>query len=256
LESIKDKLPIEWIGEKFHYYASVGSTNDVALRLAAHGESHGTLIIADEQMSGKGREGKAWITQAGSALAFSLIFQSSRIKTDLLPRLNALGSLAVAEALAKRGLSPLMKWPNDVLLQDKKAAGVLLEGSWAADKVDFAVLGVGVNVNLESTPAGEEIDFPAISVSDAIQGQVERIDLLLDILSAIAIWYPKIESEAFIARWDEYLAYKGERVEVGKDGDQLAGQLLGLSPEGYLRLNTEHDGIVLARRQSTLRLLS
>jgi BirA family biotin operon repressor/biotin-[acetyl-CoA-carboxylase] ligase len=162
----------------------------------------------------------------------------------------------VAEALAKRGLSPLMKWPNDVLLQDKKAAGVLLEGSWGADKVDFAVLGVGVNVNLESTPAGEGIDFPAISVSDAIQGQVDRIDLLLDILSAIAIWYPKIESEAFIARWDEYLAYKGERVEVGKDGDQLAGQLLGLSPEGYLRLNTEHDGIVLARRQSTLRLLS
>jgi BirA family biotin operon repressor/biotin-[acetyl-CoA-carboxylase] ligase len=236
LESIKDKLPIEWIGEKFHYYASVGSTNDVAIRLAAHGESHGTLIIADEQTSGKGREGKAWITQAGSALAFSLIFQSSRVETDLLPRLNALGSLAVAEALAKRGLSPLMKWPNDVLLQDKKAAGV--------------------NVNLESTPAGEGIDFPAISVSDAIQGQVDRIDLLLDILSAIAIWYPKIESEAFIARWDEYLAYKGERVEVGKDGDQLAGQLLGLSPEGYLRLNTEHDGIVLARRQSTLRLLS
>jgi BirA family biotin operon repressor/biotin-[acetyl-CoA-carboxylase] ligase len=255
LYALKTKLPIDWIGEKFHYYDSIESTNDLALQLAGEGAPHGTLILADEQTQGKGRDGKLWITRPGSALALSLIIRSPDLRVESLHRFVGLGALAVVDALETRDLIPRIKWPNDVLLGGKKTAGILIEGSWEGDQVEYVVVGIGVNVTPESIPGEGRMDYPVTAIEVAMGRPVNREALLLDILKALAEWYPQIESAVFIAHWDSHLAFKGEQVILGDAPSKVVGTLMGLAPDGSLRMKTKMDGVVSARHWSTLRRL-
>ena len=123
------------------YFESIGSTNDEALAWAAKGAPDLSLVIADEQTAGRGRLNRTWFTPKGTALAMSLILRPA--SGTPLSRTVGLAALSIADSLLKRGLTPRIKWPNDVLLNGKKIAGILVETVWAGTEVESLVIGIG-----------------------------------------------------------------------------------------------------------------
>lgn len=222
------------------YYPSVGSTNDLAMRWAQAGAPDLGLVVADEQQHGRGRGKRRWQTPPGSALAFSLILHPAE-RTELV-RYTALGALAVCDTL-NQALSPVtpaqIKWPNDVLAERRKLAGVLAEAQWHGNDLQAMILGIGINVAPESVPPPDQVDYPATCVQDVVQGAVDRWGLLHDVLATLITWLAQIGSPEFILAWESRLALRGERVRVlQENAPDREGVVLGLGPQGSLRLGT------------------
>ncbi len=237
-------LPVGGLGEPFHFLESVGSTNDDARDLAAAGAPHGALVVAEEQRAGRGRGGSRWHTPKGCALAFSLVLRPAG-KPASAGLYSGLGALAVCRALEAWGLQPQVKWPNDVLLGGRKAAGVLAEATWQGADLACLVLGIGLNVKPGSLPRPEVLDFPATCVERALGRPVDREALLLAILRELAEWLPRVGEESFRRAWEARLAYRGMEVEVRRAGSVQRGRLLGLAPDGRLRLRQDDGGELL-----------
>jgi BirA family biotin operon repressor/biotin-[acetyl-CoA-carboxylase] ligase len=240
------------------YFDRTGSTNDEAARWAEGGAPDLALVVADEQTAGRGRLRSHWYTPPGSALAFSLVLRpgsSILLPEKYLPRLSALGALAVCTALREGyGLSPQVKWPNDVLVERKKLTGVLAEATWDGQLLSAAVLGIGVNVAHLSVPLEDQVTFPATCVEDVLGRQVDRWKLLREILHALLSWRTRLASAEFWQAWEEALAFRGEEVYLYVEGQEpLTGELLGLDAEGALRLRTQ-SGLVKTLQIGEVRL--
>lgn len=232
------KLPLGDV----RYFDSIGSTNNEALAWAASGAKDLSLVIADEQTAGRGRLDRRWFTPKGTALAFSLILRPTAAEQLYLTRIVGLAALGVADALRTRGLVSRIKWPNDVLLEGRKVAGILVESVWSGENVDGLVIGIGVNVLEEAVPAGEMLLFPATSLEASLGSAVERGQVLHEILAGIIALRPHLGSDSFIASWEKALAFRGEPVQVEQgDGTTISGKLLGLEPDGSLRLADGQD---------------
>ena len=228
------------------FYPSIGSTNDLAEARLSAGSPDLTIILADEQTSGRGRHGRSWHTPPGAALAFSL---SLRTPPDSPPWAYApLGALAVHDALAELGLQPAVKWPNDVLLNGRKTCGILAEAHWQGSALNGVVLGIGINILPEAVPPGE-LNFPATSVSTEAGRPVDRLTVFVKVLEHFVRRRAQIGTDAFLRAWEDRLAYRGEEVMVGSD----CGILLGLTPEGNLRLQTPSGEKVFAAGELSLR---
>jgi len=231
-------LPVGGLGLPLHLYRTIGSTNDRAAELAAQGAPQGTLVVADEQTAGRGRAGRRWITPPGSALAFSLVLRPQASGPSAIGPLNALGALAVVDALAEVGVSAQVKWPNDVVLGGRKACGVLVEASWLDGSLQAVVLGIGLNVATASVPPLPALDYPATCVQAALKANVDRVDLLLGLLAAIAAWLPRLKSPELVDAWQARLAFMHQDVIlIGPEG-QVRGELLGLAPDGRARIRS------------------
>jgi BirA family biotin operon repressor/biotin-[acetyl-CoA-carboxylase] ligase len=186
--SIEKGLTTAFMGRKILYYRSIGSTNDVARELAAQGASEGTLVIADEQTAGKGRLGRRWLAPPDTSLLMSLLFRPRFLALYQAQRLTMICSLAVIEAIeAATGLSAAIKWPNDIVVQGKKAGGILTELGSTGQRLDFAVVGLGLNVNLDfgAVQAMEELAATATSLSQELGREVSRLALLWRILENV-----------------------------------------------------------------------
>ena len=148
-ESIKRGLKTELIGQSIVYYSSIGSTNEVLKELAVQGAPEGTLVIADEQTAGKGRLGRKWLAPPGTSLLLSLLF-----RPDLAPnqaqRVTMICSLPIADALqGLTGLPMGLNWPNDIFVRGRKSGGILTESGTTGGRLDYVVVGMGLNVNLD-----------------------------------------------------------------------------------------------------------
>jgi BirA family biotin operon repressor/biotin-[acetyl-CoA-carboxylase] ligase len=227
------------------FYQTIGSTSDAALAWATDGAPDLSLVCAEEQTQGRGRGDRRWITNPESALAFSLVLRPAEKESASVPFYSALGALAVSQVLEAMGLHPQIKWPNDVLLNRKKVCGILAESVWMGEWVDSVVLGIGVNVWPESVPAQERLMFPATSLESELGRSVDRVAVLRDVLSALLEWRPRLGSDAFLRAWEDRLAFRGETVTVSAEGKPVfRGQVLGLEPDGGLRLLGENGKIV------------
>jgi BirA family biotin operon repressor/biotin-[acetyl-CoA-carboxylase] ligase len=230
------------------YFEAVGSTNDEALAWAREGAPDFSLIVADEQTMGRGRMDRPWFTPPGTALAFSLIFRPTPEEQQYTSRLVGLAALAVTEAVRKLGLNPEIKWPNDVLLDQRKLAGVLIEASWVEEEVAFVVIGVGVNVLKRAVPHTDILRFPGTSLESALGRPVEREPLLREILERFIELRPELGTDAFMNKWGSALAYRGRQVKVEMGADQtVAGRLEGILSDGSLRLRDDNGNSVTVR---------
>jgi BirA family transcriptional regulator, biotin operon repressor / biotin---[acetyl-CoA-carboxylase] ligase len=233
------------IGE-IRYFESIGSTNDEALAWAAKGAPDLSLVIADEQTAGRGRLNRKWFTPKGTALAISLIVRPSGRAP--LSRTVGLAALSITDSLLKHGLTSQIKWPNDILLNGRKAAGILIETVWSGTDVDSLVIGMGINVGRESVPPLEELQFPATCIEDELGGPLDRKELLRDILSAFILRRPQMETDGFLQAWEELLAFRGEQVLIrSSDDHQFTGELLGLESDGSLHLRDEQGRPITVR---------
>ena len=231
-------------GHPPYLFQQIGSTNDEARRLAQAQAPEGLMVVAEEQTAGRGRAGRRWITPAGSALAFSLV-----LRPDVPPaqaaRLTMLAGLAVCEGIEQAaGVPAALKWPNDILLAGQKAGGILVEAVFASDgqeRLEFAVLGIGVNV--ETAPAAGQVDFPATALNQQAGRPIERLDLLRAILERLEARYPALNAldrRPLHAEWAARLVWMGEPVIAHTSGADYAGQAQGTDPDGALviRLDT------------------
>ncbi len=241
-QSIQTALSSLPIGD-VRYYDSIGSTNDDALAWAKSGAPDLSIVLADEQTAGRGRLNRKWMTPKGSALAFSLILRPP--SRTHLSRTVGLAALSAADSCQMRGLSPQIKWPNDILLNGKKAAGILLESVWSGSEVNYVIIGIGINVLKESTPPAETLKFPAISVEEALGAPVDRLELFADILTSLIKRRAEINTSNFLNQWEQLLAFRGQFVHI-INNDQLinSGVLRGLNADGSLQLINSEDKIV------------
>ncbi len=238
---LRSRLPVAGLGIPLYCYPSIGSTNDRAEELAREGAPHGTLVIADAQTAGRGRGGRTWLTPAGSGIAMSVVLRPEDLPAQRSWGLTVLGTLAIIDGLTLVGIRAQIKWPNDVLAGGRKLGGVLAEATWAGERLDHAVVGVGVNVTPESAPADGVVDFPATCAQAAAGREVDRDALLLGILQGMGQWLPQIGSRSMLEAWDRALAYRGEEVEVEQAGGLVRGRLHGLTAGGRVVLITESN---------------
>ncbi len=226
------------------WFPTLDSTNAYALDWAARGALDGSLVAADEQKSGRGRLSRKWVTNPGSALAFSLILRPTAAEREQASLFSPLGALGVASAFRALGLSPQIKWPNDVLLLGLKVCGVLAESVWMGDGLDALVLGIGVNVAPTSVPPAEELLFPAGCVETVLGQPVRRTRLLAEILRSIFSWRARLGAPEFLQAWQSQLAFSGETVRVALgQGESMTGVLLGVDSRGALRLRLADGNI-------------
>lgn len=237
------------------YFESLGSTNDEAARWAAHGGPDLALVVADEQTAGRGRQGRRWYTPPGAALAFSLVLRPAEGIEKETALLTALGALGVSEALIDLGLAAKIKWPNDVVVRGRKLAGVLVEAEWQGDEWSAAILGIGINVAPSSVPGDAPEVYPATCVEAELGSAIDRWDLLRSVLAGVLRWRSQVGAPEFIAAWEERLAFLGEWVRVGGTASPPIeeGQVIGLNPDGALRLRTR-DGRLVALQAGDVRL--
>ena len=223
------------------FFEQVGSTNDIALQWAKEKDVRDcSLVLANEQIAGRGRSGRKWQTPPDSALALSLILLPNDDEKKNLALFTALGALALVTTIKKLyNLKAEIKWPNDVLIGGEKMAGILAEANWLGDQSKAIVLGMGVNIYPESVPPVEETLFPATALENALGAPVRRLDVLSGLLTELIGWRPRLGGNEMVAAWDEHLAYKGQQVEIHeRDGQVIQGKVLGINKDGSLRLDT------------------
>lgn len=231
--SITGDLETHFIGQRVICYPSLTSTMEVAKQEAQLGAVEGTVVIADEQTAGRGRIKRVWLSPKGS-LALSIILYPSVVN---LPSLIMLASLAVVHSIeAVTGLRSQIKWPNDVLVDGRKMCGILIESSLRANIVDYAIIGIGINVNLRLA------DFPAIqssatSLSAELGRGVSRLRVIRRLLVEIERLYLALQAgESIYEEWRDSLVTLGRRVRVKSGKTVYEGLAESVARDGSLLL--------------------
>ncbi len=243
------------IGE-VKYYSSTGSTNDDALAWMEQEAPDLSIVVADEQTSGRGRLDRKWVTEHGSALAFTIIL---RLRPEEIPYsqlISPLAGIAVASAIEHLlHLPAQIKWPNDVLIHGKKVSGILVESNWVADKLAGVVVGIGVNIQPNSIPPAEMLNFPAACLDDFTLTRTSRADLLAEIVRQFIHWRTQLAFETFYKYWNEHLAFVGQGVFIsGNLSQPISGILMGVDRNGELVLETSEGVQIIQVGDVHLRL--
>lgn len=242
-EAIVQELHTGFVGQRILYYPTVISTNDLAKELAKQGASAGTAVMAEEQTAGRGRMARTWYAPAGSSLLISVILRPC-FEAGRLPQLLMASALATAAAIERTtGLPVGLKWPNDVILRGKKAGGILVEAGLSGETLDYAVIGIGLNVNLD---VGQipEIAATATSISTELGAPVSRLKLLVGVLEVLEEEYSRLESgRSPHERWAARLTRVGKHVEVETPWGRESGRMEGVDTDGALILRRT-DGTI------------
>jgi BirA family biotin operon repressor/biotin-[acetyl-CoA-carboxylase] ligase len=214
--------------------AETGSTNADALALAREGAPEGVVLVADHQTAGRGRLGRSWQAPPGSSLLMTVLLRPPPEEAELV---TFAAAVSMAEAVeATTGVRALLKWPNDLTVDDRKLAGVLAEADWHDDAVAVCV-GIGVNCNWpDEVPA--ELRDTLVALNGLTGAEVDRRALLDAFLGALGSRYPKPDRAALLAAWRARSATLGRRVRVDLGGDQVEGTAADVTTEGHLVVET------------------
>ena len=239
--TVRQGLFTRIIGRRLLYYPNLSSTMDEAGKLGEGDAEEGAVVVAETQTAGRGRQGRNWVSQPGNLLV-SVLFRPT---LEALPFISIIGGVAAARAVRKvTGLEPQIKWPNDLLIQGRKVAGILAESAIAGDTVWYAVLGVGMNVSL-NTDQTEEISSFATSVNAAAGKEVPREDLLRQFLMDLDALYLALgQDQSPIEEWQGLLSTTGQRLEATWGNESFIGVAEGTDPMGNLLLRQD-DGSLL-----------
>ncbi|MBF0595662.1 MAG: biotin--[acetyl-CoA-carboxylase] ligase, partial [Candidatus Omnitrophica bacterium] len=242
---IQHNLGTRKFGCDVRHFNEISSTMDEAFRLGMEGAPEGTVVTAEVQTKGRGRLGRAWVSPKGRGLYFSLILRPA-LSSSEASRITLLSAVALSEAVeAFTGLKPLIKWPNDLLLNGKKLAGILTELRAEVDRVDFAVVGVGLNVNTTA----KELPPEGVSLKE-VSGQVcDRVGLMREFLRSFEKRYLTLKKNGFapaLEEWRRRSATIGCRVRFEERGYKYEGLATGLADDGGLLVQLD-SGMTIKR---------
>lgn len=222
--------------------AQTDSTNSHAKRLAHEGAPEGTVVLAESQTSGRGRRGRSWFSPAGQSIYASIILRPAMAPSQT-PQITLMTAVAVARALQKStGLNATIKWPNDILISDKKIAGILTEITTEMDTVDYVVVGLGVNVNTTAADMPPDIRSIATSVRIESGSRFSRINLLCTLLHHFESSYGTLQRDGFkpiMAQWREMSDIIGQPVHVDVLDTRHTGIVEAVDDDGVLILKDD-----------------
>ncbi len=239
--AVREGLYTHVVARRILYYPELKSTMDEAARLADEGTVEGTVVIAERQSAGRGRQGRSWVSEPGNLL-LSVLF---RPRMEQLPLISMIGGVAAARAVRKTaGLNARIKWPNDLLLGGRKAAGILAESAIQGDSVCYAVLGIGVNVSLDVAES-DGISAIATSVNAAAGHDVSRASLLRQLLLELDDLYIALSrSDSPLPEWRSLLDTTGHRVKATSGNETYAGLAEGVDDAGNLLLRLDGGRLI------------
>jgi len=226
------------IGQKIHYYRKVTSTNDVAKELAKLGAQEGTVILAATQTHGKGRRDRRWLSPTGG-LWFSIILRPRILARDSY-LLTFMAAVAVAKTLRNRfRLNAEIKWPNDVLVNERKVCGILTETSTSGTTVNFAAVGIGVNANIDLTSFPAELRASVTSLKAELKRPVAREQLLRVLLKELETYYTMLQQNQFapiLDEWKRLTTLFKAHVKVTSLKETIQGVAVGVNQHGALEI--------------------
>ena len=239
IEAIRRRLHAGIVGRHLYLFGEVESTNTVLRHLARSGAAEGTVVLADGQRQGRGRLGQAWFSPSGVNLYASALFREG-LTAATAPLFSLIAGLAVADAIRELGLHPAIKWPNDVLVDTKKVAGSLVECATRGEAVDFLVLGVGVNLNVEVAALRAALG-PAAAAATSLAAaggcEIDRSAFAASYLNHLDAWATRFRTggaSSVLAAWRDRDILTGRRVLVRGHRTSFEGRVLGLNEAGRL----------------------
>jgi BirA family biotin operon repressor/biotin-[acetyl-CoA-carboxylase] ligase len=224
------------------FFEETDSTNIQACRFGDVGGEDGLVVIADRQTAGKGRMGRQWESPGGMNLYVSILLRPAILPFDA-PKLTFLSAVAVCRAIAKcTELTAQVKWPNDVLVNGRKVAGLLNEMSSETEQVHYVVLGVGVNLNMQEDQFPEELRYPATSLQIESGKPVSRLEFARVLLQEIDLLYQQLfikGNQSIIDEWSRLCELTGKQVQVDCGGHKIDGVMVGVADDGALRVRKQ-----------------
>jgi len=231
------------IGRDIRVFEETTSTNDIVEKLAHDGVKEGVAVFAEMQSKGRGRLGRRWISPAKKGLWFSILLRPN-MRPPETTQLTVAAATGVRRAIEKfTGLKPAIKWPNDILFGEKKAAGILMEMSAELDRVKYIILGIGVDVNVNAGEFPPELRKTATSIKTELGKPVSRPELAVAILRELDHDYGRITSGQFAAvadEWENHGTTLGNDVVIRTGDRQIRGRAESLDEDGALLLRTVH----------------
>jgi BirA family biotin operon repressor/biotin-[acetyl-CoA-carboxylase] ligase len=224
---------------------TVTSTNAALRDLARAGAPEGTVVIADAQTAGHGRFAKPWFSPPGVNIYASILYRPSIAPRDV-GGFSLVASLAVSDAIDAEGLESTIKWPNDVLVGGKKVAGTLVEFTGQDKRVEYVILGLGVNVNVSRRVLRGALGASGLgadSLREVAGRELDRNLLAGAILNALDRWVKIYENgglDPVLKAWCDRDILTGRRVEIRGEGPTWLGRVLGVDGEGHLTLRDTH----------------
>ncbi|HET7656681.1 MAG TPA: biotin--[acetyl-CoA-carboxylase] ligase [Bacillales bacterium] len=241
-DEIASGLETETLGKSVHFHESVKSTQEVAHKLAREGAPEGTLVVADEQVGGRGRLGRQWHSPKGSGIWMSLLLRPN-IPPQQAPQLTLLTAVGVVKGIrAATDVECDIKWPNDILVNGKKLVGILTELQADPDRVHSVIVGIGINANVKETDFPDEIRSIATSLQIEAGKEINRAELLQHILLQIEKLYIDYLREGFRfvkLLWEAHAVSLGRTIEARTLRGVLNGRAIGLNDSGFLILEDE-----------------
>jgi BirA family biotin operon repressor/biotin-[acetyl-CoA-carboxylase] ligase len=242
-DDIGARLPPErTVGHPILVFAETSSTNDVATRLARQAMEEGAVVFAESQTAGRGRHGRAWVSPTAKGLWFTLLLRP-KLPPSSASRLTVMAGVAVATALRRAtGLPLRIKWPNDVLCRGKKLAGILTELEIEEERLVHALVGVGVDVNLDTGDFPEELQNMATSLKLEAGRSFSRAALAAELLGEFEKGITRLGDDQFAGIADEWVALDdtlGRQVTIEGPGGRRRGHASGIDPDGALLLRLD-----------------
>lgn len=235
-------IETKFIGRNVVWRTVLPSTNDLAKKLAADGAADGTVVIAEEQAAGRGRLSRAWYSPRSKGLWFSLILRPDFFLPSDAPKCTLLAAAAVIRAMKKADLHAGIKWPNDILYENKKLVGILTEMSAQMDGIDYIVVGIGINVNIGEAEFPAEVEKIATSLSIMKGEKISRIKFFADVLREFENLYLSVKENGFapiLAEWKKYSVTLGSDVEVIGVNERFFGRAEDIDETGALLVKTD-----------------
>ena len=247
LEQISKSLTTRWLGRTVRFYSEVDSTNVIAMDLAQQDAPEGTVVLAEQQLRGRGRGDRSWHSPPGVGIYCSIVLRPelSPAKTMLLTLMTA---VAIARAVAlETNLSPRIKWPNDILINDKKIVGILLESKVGATGVEHAIIGFGINVNHTPADLPQELLLAASSLFIELGEPVDRSKLITKILAEVEYLYEGLQQgdvAIILEEWRRFSATLGRHVRITQRGELTEGIAVDVTEDGALLVRVEQNSLI------------
>ena len=234
-EEVDSLLETEWAGHPVVYEEEQESTNQTAKMLAEQGASHGTLVVAERQVSGRGRRGRPWHSPKGSGIWMSILLRP-QIHPMSASMLTLVAAMAVYDAISSRVEGCAIKWPNDIVINGRKVCGILTEMSSELDNIHYVVIGIGINVNADDFP--EDIAAVAASMHVITGEYYKRAEIIADVWKSFEKYYDQfLQTEnlsLMVESYNQRLVNMGRKVYIEERGSQYEGTACGIDSEGAL----------------------
>ena len=248
-QEIKNNLSTSYMGKNIYYFTELESTNIIAKEKASLKKekiAEGTIIIAEKQVGGKGRLGREWFSPPGGIWLSIILYP--QLSPSYIPRITLMTAVAVVKTIEKVSrIKARIKWPNDILIKGKKLCGILTEMNAELDLINWVVVGIGVNANINQEEFPEDIRDNSISLKEVLGKEISRVKLIQIFLKEFEKYYEKLKRKEFpsiLEEWKLYSHTLGKKIKINIGEKIVSGKAIDLSEEGALILKEENGKLV------------